>query len=263
MKRKSFCLLTLVLAILVCCSKDPEKNDAGQVTGFLARTRTEAKMDSTFLVTQSDLECYHLKIERFGHKKDWKSIRPVDYDGVLTSYLVEFDSGWEVISADKRGPIVLAISEDGPYDESALPEAARLWMASLNEEIADRWEQGLPMDEGNENEMASLDFWSMVTRMSPGENPPARQNPDDPPIGHFEYYETIVIPEVYDSIPHLTTTIWDQDSPYNYACPNLPSPLTGKALAGCGPVACAQMLFFFHNLWYYTICEECIIWYQT
>ena len=51
---------------------------------------------------------------------------------------------------------------------------------------------------------------------------------------------------VYDSIPRLTTTDWNQDSPFNIYCP-FKSNYKDHALAGTVAVAAAQMLYYMHH----------------
>lgn len=252
MNKKTILFLSLILAGLfgmICCSKQHISKDLPTDLNQYRGTRGDVVVDTTFLVSSADIESYILKIGKSGNKKECKNVSLVTYEGIPTSYLIEYESGWEIVSADKRGPIVLAMAEQGEYDESEMPEAAKEWLARLNEEVAERWARWEPLDEGNEDEVASVDFWSKLVQKVPEEGFETRSIPDDLPIGHFEYFETVIIPEVYDSIPHLLTTHWKQSIPYNHACPDI-SPLSGeKAPAGCGPVACAQMLYYFHYFW--------------
>lgn len=49
-------------------------------------------------------------------KKEIVSINPVTFDRDTAYYVLQYSEGWEVVSADKRGPIILAFSDTGDYD---------------------------------------------------------------------------------------------------------------------------------------------------
>ena len=252
MKKNDYFYLVLIVFSVscLCCSKDiPKRIGTRENFRYSSLTKGFISIDSALFVSEADLKCYTDKIGVLRNKQAVKSVTPLSYNGFLTSYVVEYDSGWEMISSDKRGPFILAKSETGAYDYEDMPEGAKEWISRLNEEVAYRWEQHSPLDEGNENEVSSVNYWSRITCKTLGEGIETKQIPDDLPIGHFVYIETTVIPEVYDSIPHLTTTLWGQGAPYNLACPYTSPSLIHKAPAGCGPVAGAQMLYYLHNKW--------------
>ena len=66
-------------------------------------------------------------------------------------------------------------------------------------------------------------------------------------MGHYEIRYTHTYSQVYDSIEHLITTMWNQGPPYNYYCPMTTLGNGTKAPAGCVPVAIAQLFYYLHN----------------
>lgn len=205
-------------------------------------------IDSSLFVSYEEIALFSQHRILSDPSKGTVSITPSHYGNYTTSYLLEYDEGWEIVSTDKRGPVFLAQSETGSYSENDLPDGAKVWIESLNEDIAVRWSQGVPFDENNPNEVASKEYWDSVLRYKPKGN--IRGNRFNPaPLGDYVLFSTETVLEVYDSIPNLTTTVWKQQGPYNAACPLIRIDSLGRAPAGCVPVAGAQMLFFLHNEW--------------
>ncbi len=63
--------------------------------------------------------------------------------------------------------------------------------------------------------------------------------------GHWELFSVSRNEEVFDSVPHLTRTRWNQYEPFNECCPSKTTG-EGRCPAGCVAIAGAQMLYFLH-----------------
>ena len=172
--------------------------------------------------------------------------------------VINYHDGWEIISADKRTPIVLAQSDSGYFDIAMMAEQESsqgpiLWLSQLalgvynfrstsEIEIQDR--------EIEESIQSSLLFWLHVTNPEAVINCQTKGGGEiiNPPIteGHWEL--TNVYTETVDyEATKLTSTTWNQDGGYNYYCPLKSYSTTERAPAGCVAVAGAQMLYYLHN----------------
>lgn len=204
-----------------------------------------------FFVTEEDALKYAEFQCKAGRLSSVKSIKAITTFDSVTSYVLEYEDGWEIISADKRGPIILAQGE-GNYVEPDNKKSPTSWINSLNRDIFYRWQQKPQNEAKNPQEELSLNFWTYITNPKEiiGGELQTKSNPGDL-LGDYELFSLETELVRYDSIPHLTTTKWDQEYAYNYACPPRNDAVNseGRAYAGCTPVAGAQMLFYLHNSW--------------
>ena len=165
-------------------------------------------------------------------------------------YVLQYQEGYEIVSADKRSPVPIAYNEKGKLELNENLEgftghldmmAEQIWY-SLNgygDNPDPEWE-----DEIN----GSLDFWLMVNADSSfiEQNGGRYIDPNLPP-GHWVFLESDSFEQVYDTIPHLTVTQWHQFSNYGYYCPKYSHDYPTKCLPGCNSIAGAQMLYFLHG----------------
>ncbi|MDO5497982.1 MAG: hypothetical protein Q4F45_08890, partial [Alistipes sp.] len=122
------CLLSLI--VFVGCTQMDFEMEQGfnslQANSF-SKTRviSETDVDSItlrdsiykeFFVPYVDAKIYaaiHCGEESY---KELDTIVPMT-DGIDTlMYLIQYKKGWDVIAADKRGPLVIAMSEDGRFE---------------------------------------------------------------------------------------------------------------------------------------------------
>lgn len=247
--------LTLIM-VAACNTYEKEQKIENEIESLLAFTKGDYQPDSQFFVSEEDVAKYVEFQQMAGQLSSVQRIFPINYYDNTTSYVIETEEGWEMISSDKRGPIVLAQGE-GAYVEEELPKGTRAWIAKLNKDVAYRWAMNTPLNEKNEQEVLSYNYWTLIVnpkeiiegQLNTKSNPGA-------PLGDYVLYSLESEYIRYDSIPHLTTSRWCQGYAYNYACPERTDPdvsSLGKALAGCTPVAGAQMLYYLHNTWGYPI----------
>lgn len=175
-----------------------------------------------------------------------------DEDGDTLFFVVNYpEGGWKMYASDKRVPAVVAECENGRFDLSETEEMMGTWFDAMKEDMkavrqAQDYELNFTAEEIEEN----VNRWDAVCDIQrflqehdyeyigPG------RIPSGP--GYFVLYNTETDTIFYDSINHLTTTKWDQGTPYNNYCPNKHGE-SGKAPAGCVAIAGAQMLFYLHN----------------
>ncbi len=157
-------------------------------------------------------------------------VQPVISDKDTVLYVVNYEDGWEVFSADVRAPRVFAKSDSGKVSEtdfSSIPALKILYESFINN----------------------------VKYLK--ENPELKVNPT-----FVDRWETTAIPqktfdrakdiktrsgeyEVLQS--HLLQTKWGQGSPWNIRAPYTDETLSEHCLTGCGPVAMAQLLYYLHS----------------
>lgn len=110
--------------------------------------------------------------------------------------------GFVIISADDCAPDVLGYSDTGSFDTNNIPENMKAWLKGYADQI---------------NWMKSQGY------------------------GKYEQPATTRA-GIKRSISPLIATSWDQDNPYNLACPDFFS--DGKCVTGCVATAMAQVLYY-------------------
>lgn len=245
MKKKS--ILLLLLATIVSCTQtdddlmlntvDLSNNSLSTRSIALSEIDSVALRDSVykeFFVTYSDAMIYasiHCDEEE-GIGLD--TIVPLTDGSDTLMYLVQYDNGWDVIAADKRGPLVVAMSEDGEFSiTDTLPgfrtylDAQKLYLKSMRY-----------IAENNSNSDAFL-FWSMI---HPKDMPKTRTLGS----GYWEMYDSESETTTEES-GHMLQTAWGQKFPWNVYVPYDVEKPGDKCAVGCVPVAGAQMLYYLHH----------------
>ena len=252
------------LLCLVCCS-DYLPGDSNRIINDFSSTRSfyslEEILGEDTSVSRQDIDSYLFfkTIEAKGKKQEIEVINVEEHlnEGEITCYLIQYSKGWEIISADKRGPIVLACSERGDLKSALAKEPISLWIDCLIKDVVARRKDSSYYDKMTpallEKESASLEFWKIVT--ADKDYLEAKINKtrflDDPPFVPQEYWQIygVSTTEVtYEYIPHLTQTRWHQHAPFNHYCPfgTDPDEPDPRVRAGCTAIAGAQMLYYLH-----------------
>ena len=203
-----------------------------------------------YIVKEGDIDNYisfkKLRRNTGLESNDVKDIVPIVWNDITCLYVIQFEKGFDIISADKRSPVPIATSDTGDYIEFNDPDgigghletmAEQVWF-SLNEYL------GSPSPEAAEYINNSLNFWSLINGDVKTEQPTK-----SPVSGRWILIDVSSEEEVYDSIPHLTTTTWYQRGTYNDYCPQ-DMDTAGVVVAcpaGCVAIAGAQMLYYLHN----------------
>ncbi len=167
-------------------------------------------------------------------------ILPKVFKGDTVMFLVNYDKGWELLSADKRAPMVVMQADEGhmTLDELFTNPAEVLFDTWMSEKIhyLRNHDKEVAVDtcESSWNSRFNADIgeqWILVSR------------------------DTLVVEqEIYG---HLTQTRWGQGFPWHEKMPYIAydyyaahSEYTSTnnihCAAGCSPVACAQLLYYLH-----------------
>lgn len=168
-------------------------------------------------------------------KSNEVDIAPVVIDGDTLFYLINYEKGWELLSADRRAPRRLIWAEDGNagvedfYDNPATETVFRTIVDGMNALLANQeWKPSLSYANG----------WDDLY-LRDG-------------CGPWELISVTV--EERDTIQdHLTLTRWGQSSPWNVCAPYMSSSLSAHCFTGCVPVAAAQTLYYLRDKFGMTI----------
>ena len=255
---------TVGLFLLVCCHKNDNLSDTGDsISGDNHFTETKVVQGHTssedFFVKTSDVESYinYLNTTNRENKSeiiDFTAYR--DNNGDTVFYAINFEHGWQLLSADKRGPLVLAESFNGNFAETVHSNNhITVWLESIAADIRNRRvlesRYGRNLTKASkEKEDACILFWERINPI-PSEKlkPSKRYDPSLPmlPLGHWELVSSISEPEDYFFLDHLCQTRWYQRSPFNIFCPPRTDGEAGNMPAGCTAIAGGQMLNYLHG----------------
>ncbi len=255
--------ILLMLLFMAGCSLKQRIDYISEQRGFPVLTKASLKggENKDYVVTENDLQNFVkfrvLEGLSKGRNVVLSEIIPLYWEDEPCLYVLQYEDGFEVLSADKRSPIPIASNAHGRFEESNDPEGFGGHLDLMAEEI---WflKNGYltnPLPESEEYIQSSLDFWNLVNADSSFINSHRIKIKGHPPInpdlprGHWELTGVYTEEVVYDSIPHLTTTNWYQRGIYNFFCPEDidTNYIINKCPAGCVAIAGAQMLYFLHQ----------------
>lgn len=225
------------------------------VSSELTRSFSNSDSNSVYFVTEKDLDSY-IKYKRLSLKKEElnvDSITPVtDNSGDVWAYAINYSEGWELISADKRYPPIIAHSPVGHFKFEEQIEPITEWLGSVSEDIKLlRRSENLSgiFTESSFEQMASYqEFWKMITA-NPDyiEDNRIKTRVHYDPDGRWELTDVVIDTVEYQRVDHLITTHWHQNSPYNAFCPLKSYSSTYRAPAGCVAIAGAQTAYYLHG----------------
>ena len=235
-----------------------------------AETYEGKALDQEYFVTAQDLENF-VKFRRDASKRPDLSVKEVVSYGFDSSqtlfYILNYDKGWEVVSADKRTQPTLAHGDEGSFTMDTDNEAMKFWMnrtangvlvqrQTSEDETTTRSETADDPEEVNEY----VQFWNDIS--------PTTQNTrggiEIPTWGPLNPIDTTVIigikrryylPNVVNYRSEITTRIgstlltsWGQGAPWNNFCPFRTDTITPqgegvRSPAGCTATAGAQLLY--------------------
>lgn len=270
MELRRFYLVASVMLLALMASCNQDAMESVDDSFFESATRANGKpleidysaLDTMYYVSLKDVDAYvnFKKLQAEGKGKPFaiSDVKPIHINGDVTlCYLLKYENGWEIISADKRAPVVLASAEEGTIELESIPNNLAAWLNSLAIDVLLLRADCTPVEEApkdvREDMMSSVDFWSCVTadadyiqRKSGG------MTRSDPqyiyyPTGYWVLESVTDYDEDYDSKPHLLQTAWIDQSPYNAYSPLKSNGMGYRASAGSQAVAGAQMLYYLHN----------------
>ena len=250
--------LLIILISLVSCTHTLEIND-----NVFPVTEAPENVTDEYQVSLKDIDSYvKFKVLDAKHKGQELSVQDISpvlsENGDASMYIINYNEGWDVISADKRSPMVLATSESGSFTRKS-GDPHDLYFAQLEDDLAlfrkasdIRLIETRSMDE---SEQENVEFWDAITASSNFVE--SRMIDPDTPLdtievdlivdGHWELMgvkSEVLVDQIVD---HLISTEWGQGSPYNAFCPLKSNGDNGRAPAGCVAVSGAQTLVFLQD----------------
>lgn len=255
MKQSLFIAFSALLIVFSCSLKhSAEYLETARAVPMITKASITGDDISEYSLTETDIQNYVLFRELENKKLSLVGIEPIVFKDIPCLYAIQYNDGFDIISADKRSPVPIATCDIGFFDECNDPEGFGGHLETIAEQV---WfslhgYMGKPSPEAAENIESSLNFWRLVNADSTliAENAiETRVDPPGPDPGHWELIDVRTEEILYDSLPHLTTTTWYQNSIYNYFCPDDidDDGDTVVCPAGCVAIAGAQMLYFLHN----------------
>lgn len=165
-----------------------------------------------------------------------KDIEPYLHDGVICLYIVNFEKGFKIVSADTRVPPILAESEDGFLDLEKLDnDGMTVWLEDTANRIS------ILKRHNAETGEDYSDLWSNFRSHKP--EPKTRVFPGD------SIWIRIVSSSL-DTVNHvcvspLLSTKWGQGYPWNTKMPLDQN--NHRSVTGCVAVAVSQVLYYFNQ----------------
>lgn len=166
------------------------------------------------------------------------TLSPYIYEGDTVMYVVRYNNGWELLSADTRYPMSVMRADKGSFDEESFAPGLRESIQGTARIIRDirRGVIDAEMDES----------WNWLPSSLPDETS-TRVNEETPDFKHGKWVLIDIIDHGTDvkDIPHLVTTHWHQSAPWNHYIPL--SQNGQQQLVGCVAVAFGQYAYFLHH----------------
>ena len=267
MKRANLLLVLLLIGLVGCIYNSLPDDMASPIAvseqGFdlTFSTRAEAfdgvELDSEYFVAEHDLESYlNYKQKHSGKKINIKNYSAYGFDNSHTLfYVINYDKGWEVVSADKRTQPTLAYGDgERTFSMGAdnTNEAEKFWMEMLASDVLQKRQRShstRSTDTNNliadEEEQSNVAFWNRVcvtngTKAIEIDSPSALPWT---PTNHIYTLGTTTDTVVVRKGPY-TITQWGQWHPWNTKCPQKSNNNGERAPAGCVAVAGGQLLYY-------------------
>lgn len=234
MKKKLIMIVTLGAMLTTSCNECITHDEVINLsnTNSMAKSRRPYSSLKSYSVNESLVRKY---VNITSPEKTIQDISPIvrDINDTL-AFLVQYSQGWELISGDTRVSPSLASSESGILDFAefndigvsginGLLDFVEQTKRSSNSLMNATWKFLLPQKiENNNNEIVPC-----------GDVPGMWIPIDTQYVDNGRY------------TGHIISTHWTQDAPYNNVCAtvNLGSPGNVKSFAGCGPIACGQVIY--------------------
>ena len=225
--RRSFVLSAVFLAAFASCKK---YDCSSPLLG--------SEKSNEYSVRISDINDYLYNVKCIPSTKSQTiSIQPVLNGSDTVMFLVNYEKGWELLSADRRAPRVLIKSDDGNTTVSNLKNNAK------SDELFNKLSDGL-LNLKNDSRITPpdgiSDSWIDAT-----------SNRDTVILTHLAWvFEHSVMTLVENRVQnHLLETHWGMDPPWNQYSPYTDSTLTTHCFSGCVMVAVGQTLKYLHDVY--------------
>ena len=236
-----FVCLILLFSCFSCTKEiiDPVFNyDSDELS-----TRSDIKPDQSMYYVTKEMATYFA--ESFDNKPEIVSIEPYSYNNVTCLYIVNYEHGWMIISADTRVQAILGESDDEClYPDTTENEELRFWLNTTAEIVYRAGE--MDANQYNEN---SIQIWDSI-RSAIGGGLVGSVQP-----GQAEWVRITTVStnsNINANVSHLLETKWGQYYPWNCTFPIDPIMqeqygFTSRFVTGCVATAISQILYYFSS----------------
>ena len=162
-------------------------------------------------------------------------------------YIVNHNKGWTIIAGDKRINPIIAESDKGMFLKSSINENLMTWIASYADALR-VFQSGDTLSIKTNNKVTENEYTKLWSRISPD-----KQKVNLGTTKAVEYKWAVVAYTYFDRetsnivIPHLISTKWGQEYPWNSKLPIDTSNGSSRCPTGCTAVSVAQIIYYMHN----------------
>lgn len=239
MKRLKQNYVQQLIAILISCIclQSCNQMEVETIDPPIIHTKTRAELYESY---HKDNDVTREMVEAFvtsnKGNRSVVSIEPYEIDGIIAFYIVSFERGFKVISADTRTVPILAESDEEGLDVERAHTGQKAWLEDTADIIRNIKEGKIDTKEDYSS------FWDFYSQEM-NESIPTRSIPPGLDSIWIKTIETSSSPStVYAHVPHLLNTKWGQNYPWNEKMPTING---NHCLAGCVPVAIGQVLYYY------------------
>ena len=255
--KQNFLYICIVFLFAVGCEADlmtPVENEGQDFQIVLKRKSSENvpvqyhngdALDTSYFVTEGDIA--DMVRYRYSETKSSSDTYLISYEAIpygfeddqTLLYIVNYPTGnWEIISADKRAPMVFA-SGEGSFEPDTTGLGPMFYVDLLADQVLQLRQNDMLCSEGEANRV--------LRRSEIGDDELQLLDVIGPfPINYLYLIGTETEETVVEQVNPLLYTKWGQrlnnDDIYNRYCPLKSNSSTLRAPAGCVPVAGAQVL---------------------
>lgn len=220
-----------VIALFCSCDKLNQKTTDGE-----PETKASSQIDNAFFVSESDV---FLKESNSETQKKYYTLDKVYHEGNIVAYLLNYEDGWKIYSADKRLDPVLAFSDNGNINQNSINAfGIKDWFSSLANKT-------LELRQNNSGYVSPLwDNHSSIACKEDGDNYKSRDTYTWTKFSSSSN-STVTTAMVEVDLPSK----WGQGSPWNKKCPmdNNYIYQSNRSYVGCAAVALGQLLLYYNS----------------
>lgn len=240
--RNIFLFITALFLFISCNSIDESMIDSSDsiisqsTKNSLEQDFYPAKVSAKrpYFVSMEDATCFAKVHSR---KRAFK-INTYEIEGDTLLYFINYDSGWMILSGDKRICPIVAESDSGTISLNISNKNLLGWIDSFADEV-----KAIKSDESvTSNEHTKL--WDKISKKK--EESKTRSSTEY----KWAVVRSISCNEIRDSITisHLVSTKWGQGDPWNLKLPIDTNNGNKRCSLGCVAVAFGQIVHYMHYL---------------
>ena len=241
-----------------------------------AETYDGKALDQNYFVSEADLENY-VRYRRSATKQPNLTVKEVKSYGFDSSqtlfYILNYEKGWEVVSADKRVQPTLAYGDEGAFTMDCDNEPMKFWMNILaNGVLQTRQRTGdsavatastASKEESDkaDDEEQNVAFWNAISPTQQQNSrgggiqiptwgplfPPSDSLGGEIVMRRYFIPNAVVVENDISTSGNVLPTRWGQYYPWNNYCPYITGSTSSKVPAGCTAVAGAQLLYYLYT----------------